>query len=539
MPIAMYPSMYQHDLGTWGFEMALAKVAGTKIRGGVYFLNIAIPPPIRHHYAGRDRLTGTLKTADPRVARDGVTVARAEMIRQMEETGRATDINARLAELPADQRELYERAGGLEGLLEAFHRTQKAQAFMLAGDPTDGPETDLPDLDPMEGEFLAAEHQAASAALSTFARREAKTLRALGQKVEVPGGDLSGIAEVAESFIRNKGYTVQLADSMQYTVRRWIEFHTDLPLAKLTRAHLAEFDDAARDLPVAVSFRKKPMRAAVTASQKGDLDRVSYKVRDRLITHLKAFTSYALDKGALAVDPWAGYKFDRPKVKVSERKATKVEGFSPDQVKAILAHVAGSADADTADHWLPMLSAYCGARREELGQLRVSDVLTVGNIPALRITDEGEGQKVKNAHSLRTIPIPPVCIDRGFLDFVARRRQAGGVMLFLEEYTDKRHRKTLREMTPDPRGRLTEVYGGPFSRKVLAPMGIKTKGQGFHALRHSWTDAARRAKTDPEIRRLIAGRLDGEDATEARYGGNDLLADKLEALIKVAPFVEA
>lgn len=208
-------------------------------------------------------------------------------------------------------------------------------------------------------------------------------------------------------------------------------------------------------------------------------------------------------------------------------------------MKAILSHVAGSADADTADHWLPMLSAYSGARREELGQLRVSDVMTVGNIPALRITDEGEGQKIKNAHSLRTIPIPAVCIDRGFLDFVARRRQAGGVMLFLEEYTDKRHRKTLREMTPDPRGRLTEVYGGRFSRKVLAPLGIKTKGQGFHALRHSWTDAARRAKIDPEIRRLIAGRLDGEDATEARYGGNDLLADKLEALIKVAPYVEA
>ena len=186
-----------------------------------------------------------------------------------------------------------------------------------------------------------------------------------------------------------------------------------------------------------------------------------------------------------------------------------------------------------------MLSAYSGARREELGQLRLDDVLTAGNIPALRITDEAEGQKVKNQHSLRTIPVPPVCIERGFLEFVTRRRQAGGTMLFLEEYTDKQHRKTLREMTPDPRGRLTEIYGGRFSRKVLTPLGIKTKGQGFHAHRHSWQDAARRAKIDPEIRRMIAGRLDGEDATEAGYGGGDLLADKLEALIKMAPFIEA
>lgn len=241
----------------------------------------------------------------------------------------------------------------------------------------------------------------------------------------------------------------------------------------------------------------------------------------------------------IAVDPWAGYKFDKPKEKIAERRARKVEGFAPAEVKRILTHAAATADADTADYWLPLLSAYSGARREELGQLRLEDVLTSGNIPALRITDEGEDQKVKNAHSLRTIPVPPVCIARGFLDFVARRRQAGGVMLFLEPYTDKRHITTLREMTPDPRGRLTEIYGGRFTRKILEPLGIKTKGQGFHALRHSWTDAARRAKIDPEIRRLIAGRLDGEDATEAGYGGGTLLSEKLEAMIAIAPFVEA
>lgn len=518
--------------------MALAAVTGTKIRGGVYHLNIAIPPQIRHLYAGRALLTGTLKTADPKAAGKGVTLARAQMIQQMEDMSRSADINARLAELPPDQRALYDRAGGLEGLIAAFHRTQTAQAFMQAGDPSVRSDDEQPDADTLETEMIEAEHRAASAALAGIARREAKTLRAVGQKVETPGGDLSGLAELAESLIRAKSYTIQNADSIRYTVRRWTEFHGDQPLAKLTRAHLSEFDDAARDLPVAREWLKKPMRAAIAAAKRANLDRVSPKVRERLITHLKALAAFAADRGLISADPWTGYKFDRPKIKVSERKAAKVDAFAPSEVKAILAHVSASTNADTADHWLPMLSAFSGARREELGQLRLEDVLTAGNIPALRITDEGEDQKVKNSHSLRTIPVPPVCIDRGFLDFVERRRQAGGAMLFLEEYTDKRHQKTLREMSPDPRGRLTEIYGGRFSRKVLTPLGIKTKGQGFHALRHSWTDAARRAKIDPEIRRLIAGRLDGEDATEAGYGGGDLLADKLEALVKVAAFVE-
>jgi len=522
--------------------MALAKVSGTKIRGATYHLNLPIPAEIQHIHGGKTLLTGSLKTSDHRKAADAVTVQKAKFIEQIEDYRRSQDLAATLDALTPEQRALYHEAGGLAGLLNRFVRTPTALAFVQAGAPVDEyagavDPAEVEDVSAFETEIAAAEHNAALAVVEARQRKEAKTLRALGQKVEVPGGDLSGVAELAESFIRAKSYTVQNSDSMRYTVRRWIEFHGDQPLAKLTRAHLAEFDDATRDLPVAREWLKRPMRTAVAAAKKANLNRVSYKVRERLITHLKALSAFALDKGALPVDPWAGYRIDKPKEKVAERKAQKVAGFTPAEVQAILGHVAATTHPDTADYWLPMLSAYTGARREELGQLHVEDVLTGGNIATLRITDEGADQKVKNTHSLRTIPIPPVCIDRGFLDFVTRRRQAGGTMLFLEEYTDKRHQKTLREMTPDPRGRLTEVYGGRFSRKVLVALGIKTKGQGFHALRHSWTDAARRAKIDPEIRRLIAGRLDGEDATEAGYGGGDLLAEKLEALTMLAPFV--
>ena len=129
-------------------------------------------------------------------------------------------------------------------------------------------------------------------------------------------------------------------------------------------------------------------------------------------------------------------------------------------------------------------------------------------------------------------------MDAGFSDFVGRRRQAGGKMLFMEDFTNNRTKaKALLEIRLNERGRFTETYGERFSRYVRAPLNLTDDGLVFHSFRHSWTDAARRAKLVTEIRRLIAGRPDGEDATESGYGGADLLTEKLEAMILVTPFL--
>jgi integrase len=53
------------------------------------------------------------------------------------------------------------------------------------------------------------------------------------------------------------------------------------------------------------------------------------------------------------------------------------------------------AGADAA-YWIPLLGLYTGARVGELAQLQVCDIKTVGEIAALSITDEGDGQSVKS-----------------------------------------------------------------------------------------------------------------------------------------------
>jgi integrase len=261
------------------------------------------------------------------------------------------------------------------------------------------------------------------------------------------------------------------------------------------------------------------------------------KMRQTRIDHIKMLTLYAVNHGLMDADPFTGFKFVKAKGRHSDKAKNKTKPFSPADIRTILPHCASNFHEDTLDYWAPIISAYTGARREEIGQLYVSDVTNWGNSLKIKLTDEGEDQKVKNQHSFRTIPVPPILLEAGFGEFVTRRRQAGGKMLFLEDYTNPDHSKVLREVQTTGRERFSETYGTRFGRKVKVPLKISGEGLTFHSFRHSWTDAARRAGISAEIRRLIAGRLDDEDAVESQYGGADLLREKLNAMIEVAPYL--
>ncbi|MBU2960205.1 hypothetical protein KO516_05035 [Citreicella sp. C3M06] len=85
----------------------------------------------------------------------------------------------------------------------------------------------------------------------------------------------------------------------------------------------------------------------------------------------------------------------------------------------------------------------------------------------MKITDEGEGQKVKNAASFRTIPLHAALIDAGFHTFAAGRPE--GAFLFQEA---ERWGGKPGPMHADARGRLTESFGKRFARLLREKLNI-------------------------------------------------------------------
>lgn len=530
----------------------LPKVPGTKVRGTTYHLNIPVPVALRAEYGGREVLEGTLRTSDPKDAERQVRARKAEFDSRLASKRFRADQARLLAALDPTDRALVEELGGPAGLMAEVRRLRDSVAFVTAAMPGSPDPIGADPLDVEEDSRTLRLARARDVAGLTAeigedtgeVRRVKAVAEALGEKVP-PAPDFmseggTGLRDLSLRFADARSYTSKNRDSLAYTVRRWIEFHGDVPLEKLTRKHLADFDLAATKLPVARIPARLPMREAVALAQREGLQPISEKVRERLILHLMQMMTFALNKGDVATNPWVDYKMDRAKVKVAVRRKLKRKPFTPAQVSTVLAHVAANMDRRTMDWWLPAFAAFTGATREELRQLTLKNVMEVEGVLCIQITDEDEHQTVKNEHRFRVLPVPQAVLRMGFADYVAERRTAGGTMLWMEFFHDKRKNVTLREVRPDPDGRYTEGYGDRFSRKVLVPLGIKTKELVFHSFRHSWTDAAREAHIPDAIRRLLAGRVDeGSDSVEAGYGGRDLIHAKVKGLEEVARYVVA
>lgn len=125
-------------------------------------------------------------------------------------------------------------------------------------------------------------------------------------------------------------------------------------------------------------------------------------------------------------------------------------------------------------------------------------------------------KRLKTASSKRVIPVHPTLKACGFLDYVARIRSQGCTNLFpdLKPYKGKRTFKFSRDF-----GRLKRRLG--FNQHLL----------DFHAFRHGFKDAVRRATQSDEIRNQLMGHAASN--TGSRYGSGDDLVTLAEVMARV------
>ncbi len=202
-----------------------------------------------------------------------------------------------------------------------------------------------------------------------------------------------------------------------------------------------------------------------------------------------------------------------------EKRARKKLGFKAydrSQIQALFASEALAKLSESA-RWASLLRLYTGARASEVGQLLIKDVFEEDGIPCLRISDEGEHQKVKTEVSLRTVPLHPELLKIGFLDWVDAKREAGQTRLF-------------------PAAKATAVNGQgnwitkAFSRH-LAEVGKNWEPakRGFHSLRKTFIQELQGAGVVSELRAQIVGH-ELDDEHHSTYSRAFTVLEKLRGL---------
>ena len=302
-------------------------------------------------------------------------------------------------------------------------------------------------------------------------------------------------------------------------VRRFIELCGDLAVGQIDRAVILSYRAQLADTPA----KGKGIRALNAAQlvQKARTENLpklgEATIRNRLRA-VSAVLSFGVRQGLLQENPVIAGGLGRAAAKAATKKAArtrKVKDYTKDELNLIFTSpifgpdgwTPPRADFGGAWYWLPLLMFYTGARREELAQLKVSDVRVgeegVNFLDILDTEDETDGERgVKTEGSRRVIPLHADLIARGFLDYRDGVPASGQLFPLLK---------------PSPTGYYGANFGKRWAEYLRVTVGLKTTASPSHGFRHTFKTLCREAGIPEDVQDAITGHA-GTGRVARAYG---------------------
>ncbi|HCH4900360.1 TPA: tyrosine-type recombinase/integrase [Vibrio parahaemolyticus] len=154
--------------------------------------------------------------------------------------------------------------------------------------------------------------------------------------------------------------------------------------------------------------------------------------------------------------------------------------------------------------WITNIMLYHGLRPTEACQLRIADVRTKDGYQCFVVSEDGENQHVKTASSVRYVPIHSTLIERGFLDYVTKRKSARCIQLFSYKPDGKWEDWSKRYCQQF--GRLQTAVGMPAKARPTA-----------YGFRHTFIDELKQAGVEESMVAQLVGHTHSS-MTFGRYG---------------------
>lgn len=490
-------------------------------RGPIYYHRLRVPAALRQHY-GKDELVVSLRTREKaealRLARLRTLQLDQEFahILAMQSTGPATDLTReevdRMAALyyahilGEDDEARTEAAaeGGLsdrkwENRAHSLDVVAAAEAFD-AGRSRLGDTFEEEDFAGSYGLKVAKDSPSFVPLMMAMKAAYRKALEALkmrheGAVVETPvveagiiRGELIGkgmtFTALREYWQTQKAPRPRTIMEVQSIVTWLAELKPGLLASKMTKADVVSFKDD--------QLAKGKAPATVR----------------KYLGLLRGLFSVAVENDKLPLNPTTGVKVHLPKVTKKARLP-----FSVDDLSALFASrvftqgtrpVGGRGEAS---FWLPLISLFSGARLSEIGQLMTTDIQLERGVHVFYFTtDTDDEQTQKSEVSRRWVPVHPMLVKCGLLDYWESVKESGGGQLF-----------PLLERTRQ--GNITATWSQWFGRYLRDVVKIKDPRKVFHSFRHGFKDACRDSDIQLQVHDALTGHGSATPNSGEGYGG--------------------
>jgi integrase len=295
------------------------------------------------------------------------------------------------------------------------------------------------------------------------------------QASTVPEAAAVGLAEALHQWEKDRSPGGSTLSTTHTVVSRFWEVCGKLPLRKIQREHILQFQAA----------------LAKEGKQPGTIK--------NYVALLRAVLGVAVDEKWITSNPVTG-------VKTKGQKSAKTARlpFTVDEINLIF----GKLPANGAKYWLPIIGLYTGLRLEEIGQLAPADIVQERyrdaegkehKVHVIYATEEGDGKRLKNESSRRRIPVHNTLVELGFIKYAHSQK---GAQLF-------------PELKPDKNGRRTASFSLWFGR-IKRGLGITDNRKAFHSYRHVFKDIMREVGVAEEVSDALSGHTNG--SVSRNYG---------------------
>ena len=326
------------------------------------------------------------------------------------------------------------------------------------------------------------------------------------------------LSELSSRFLEAKteaGYPSKTLSGYQDTHNLLLEVAGDRSIDSISHQDARNFIQVLKRLPVNRA-KSYPQWSVKRLLQLEHQHLLSHKTILKHIERVSALFNWAINQGYISENVFRG------KLEPIRNKQMIQKYFTADEMNLILGNdlKGESLEQNKPErYWVTLLSAYSGARLNEICQLDVIDIQELDGIWTMDLNTNSEDKSLKTEAGNRLVPIHPKLIELGFLNYVGQTRNGNHQKLF-----------------PNLKKMLSTGYGTLISRwfaRYLKKLGIKKKGKNFHSFRHTVVNKLSSEKVyEPFIKELI-GHSHGSLTMDV-YGGRKPLEVLLnECVIKI------